>query len=108
MSEAAEQINESSKYNLFSAKQVTMEEIESVVNIPESLKIDTTHTSQHLSQPCTDIDKKHQHCPSPEHAEQDAVVHQDDDEHSAKNTAIEPTSIHSDQLLMVFLPTDMS
>ena len=27
---------------------------------------------------------------TPEHAEQDAVVHQDDDEHSAKNVAIEP------------------
>ena len=34
------------------------------------------------------------------------MVYQDDDEHPTKNAAIEPTSIHSDQLLMVFLPTD--
>ena len=45
MSEAAEQVNESSKYNLPAAKQESMEEVESAVNIPESLKIDTSHTS---------------------------------------------------------------
>ena len=45
MSETAEQINESSEYNLSSAKQESMEEVESAVNIPESLKIDTGHSS---------------------------------------------------------------
>ena len=40
------------------------------------------------------------------HADQDTEVHQDDDEHLPKNTAREPTSIHSDQLLTVLLPTD--
>ena len=59
MSEAAEQVNESSEYNLPLAKQESMEEVESRVNIPESLKIDTSHTSQHPSQPCTDKDEKH-------------------------------------------------
>ena len=44
MSETTEQINESSKYNLSSAKQESMEEVESAVNILESLKIDTGHT----------------------------------------------------------------
>ena len=44
MSEAAEQINKSSKNNLSSAKQESMEEVESVVNILESQKIDTGHT----------------------------------------------------------------
>ena len=92
MSEAVEKDNESSEYNLSSAKQESMEEVESAVNIPESLEIDTGHTLRCPSQPCTDTDKKHQQCPSPEHAEQDAVVHQDDDEHPAKNAAIEPTS----------------
>ena len=106
MSEAAEQINESSKYNLSSAKQESMEEVESAVNIQESLKIDTSHTSQHPSQPSTDTDEKCQQRLSPEHAEQDAAIHQDDDENPAKNTAREPTLIHSDQLLMVLLPTD--
>ena len=106
MSEAVEQINESSEYNLSSAKQESMEEVGSAVNIPESLKIDTGHTLRHPSQPCTDADEKCQQHLSPEHAEQDAAVHQDDDEYSAKNAAREPTSIHSDQLLMVLLPTD--
>ena len=44
MSEATEQINESSKNNLSSAKQEAMEEVESVGNIPEFQKIDTSHT----------------------------------------------------------------
>ena len=71
-----------------------MEEVESAVNISESLKTDTGHTSRHPSQPCTDTNKKHQHCPSTKHAEQGAVVHQDDNEHPPANTAREPTSIH--------------
>ena len=45
MSEATAQVNESSEYDLPSAKQESMEEVESAVNIPESLKIDTSHTS---------------------------------------------------------------
>ena len=45
MSEAAEQINEYSECSLSSAKQESMEEVESAVNIPESLKTDTGHTS---------------------------------------------------------------
>ena len=106
LSEATEKDNKSFKYDLSSAKQESMEEVESTVNILESLKIDTSHISQHPSQPCTDTDEKHQQHPSPEHAEQDAVVHQDDDEHSAKNAVMEPTSTQSDQSLTVFLPTD--
>ena len=62
MSETAEQINESSEYNLSSAKQESMEEVESAVNITESIKIDTSHTSRCPSQPCTDTDKKCQQC----------------------------------------------
>ena len=45
MSEATEQINESSEFSLSSAKQESMEEVESAVNIPESLETDTSHTS---------------------------------------------------------------
>ena len=44
MSEATEQVNGSSENNLPPAKQESMEEVESVINIPESLKIDTGHT----------------------------------------------------------------
>ena len=106
MSEAAEQINESSKYNLSPAKHESMEEVESAVNILESLKTDTSCTSRRPSQPCTDTDRKHQQRPSSECAEQDAHAHQDGNEHPARNAARKPTSIHSDQLLTVLLPTD--
>ena len=57
-------------------------------------------------QPCTDTDERGQQHLSPKYAEQDAAVHQDDDEHSAKNTVVEPTSTQSDQPLTVFLPTN--
>ena len=44
MSEATEQVNESSENNLPTAKQESIEEVESTTNIPESLKIDIGHT----------------------------------------------------------------
>ena len=106
MSEATEQTNKSSEYNLSSAKQESMEEVESAVNIPESPKIDTGHTSQRPSQLCTDTDEKYQQSPSLECAEQDADTYKEDDEHPTEDVAREPTSIHSDQLLTVLLPTD--
>ena len=69
MSEATEQVNEPSENNLPSAKQEFMEEVESAINIPESLKIDTSHILQHqpllrsTSQPCIETDEKHQQSP---------------------------------------------
>ena len=44
MSEATEQVNDSSKNNLPPAKQESVEEVESAINIPESLKININHT----------------------------------------------------------------
>ena len=44
MSEATEQVNESSRNNPLPAKQESMEEVELAINAPESLKIDTSHT----------------------------------------------------------------
>ena len=105
MSEAAEQTNKSSEYNLSTAKQESMEEVELAVNILESLKIDTDHTLQCPSQPCTDTDEKRQLSPSSKHAEQDVNAHQEDDEHPAEDVARELTSSHSDQLLTALLPT---
>ena len=70
MSEATEQVNKSSENNLPPAKQESVEEVETVINIPESLKIDTGHTLQcqpvlrSTSQCCTDRDKNHQQHPS--------------------------------------------
>ena len=69
MSEATEQVKESSEYNLPPAKQESMEEVESAVYIPESRKIDTGYSLQpqlalrSTSQPCTDTDERHQQCP---------------------------------------------
>ena len=63
MSETSEQVNESSQNNLPTAKQESIEEVESAINISESLKIDTGHTLQHqpilksTSQHHTDQDK---------------------------------------------------
>ena len=62
-SEAIEQVNESSENNLPPAKQESMKEVESAINILESLKIDTGHTlqcqqvSRSTSQPCTARDE---------------------------------------------------
>ena len=69
MSEATEQVNESFENNLPPAKQESMEEVESAINIPESLKIDTGHTLQHqpvlrsTSQHCAYQDENHQQHP---------------------------------------------
>ena len=40
----AEQVNETSQNNLPRAKQESIEEVELAINIPESLKTDTSHT----------------------------------------------------------------
>ena len=66
MSEVTEQVNESSEYNLPPAKQESMEEVESVVYIPESLKIDTGHSLQPqlvLRSTSHHTNERHQQCP---------------------------------------------
>ena len=63
MLETIEQVNKSSENNLPTAKQESIKEVESTINILESLKIDTAHTLQHqpvlrsTSQHCTDQDE---------------------------------------------------
>ena len=47
MSDTTEQINKSSQNNLPTAKQESIEELESAINILESLTIDTGHTLRH-------------------------------------------------------------
>ena len=44
MSETMEQLNKSSQNNLPITKQESTEVVELAINIPESLKIDTSHT----------------------------------------------------------------
>ena len=43
MSELEEQVNKTSQNNLPTTKQESIDEIESAINIPESLKTDTSH-----------------------------------------------------------------
>ena len=68
------------------------------MNVLESLKIDTGHTSSHLSQACTDADKKCQQSMTSEGDEHDTDAKQEDDEHSVEDITREPTSMHSEQL----------
>ena len=67
------------------------------MNVPESLKIDTSHTSRHLSQACTDADKKRQQSMTSEGADHDTDAQQEDGEHSVEDVIREPTSMHSEQ-----------
>ena len=46
MSETTEQVNKSSQNNLPTANQESTEEVELVIHIPESLKVDTGITLQ--------------------------------------------------------------
>ena len=68
MSETTEQVNESSQNNLRTARQESIEKVESAINIPESLKIDTGSTLQcqlvlkSTSQYHTNRDEIHQQC----------------------------------------------
>ena len=92
--EDAEQTSQSSKYNSSLAKQKPTEETDSATNIPESLKIDTGHTSRHLSQACTNADKKHQQSMTSEGAEHDTDAQQQDGEHPVEDITRESTSMH--------------
>ena len=108
MSEVTEQVNESSKNNLPPAKQESMEEVESAINIPESLKIDTSHILQ--CQPVLKSTSQHhthrdENCQQ-DQAEQDTDVHHDDDDHTADDSVTETSSTQPEQSLTAFLPTD--
>ena len=96
--EDAEQASQSSEGNPSSAKQKSTEDTDSAMNVLESLKIDTSHTSRHLSQACTDADKKHQQSMTSEGDEHDTDTQQEDNDHSVEGVTREPTSMHSEQL----------
>ena len=112
MSETTEQVNESSQNNLPTTKQESIEEVDSAINILESLKIDTSSTLQHqsvlksTSHHHIDQDKSHQQCQLQDQAEQDTDVHHDNDEHAADYSVAEATSTQPEQSLTAFLPTN--
>ena len=96
--EDAKQTSQSSEGNPSSAKQKSIEDIAVAKNVLESLKLNTSHTSRHLSQVCTDADEKHQQITTSEGVEQDTDAQQEDGEHSVENVTREPTPMHSEQL----------
>ena len=96
--EDAEQTSQSSECDPSLAKQKSIEDTDVAMNALESLKIDTGHTSRHLSQACTDTDEKHQPSMTSECAEQDTDAKQEHGEHSVEDVTREPTPMHSEQL----------
>ena len=66
------------------------------MKVLESIKVDTSCTSRHLSQACTDADEKHQQSMRSEGAEHYRVTQQEDGEYPAENITRESTSMHSE------------
>ena len=107
-----EQVNESSQNNLPIAKRESTEDVELAINIPESLKIDTSNTLQcqpvvkSTSQHRTNRDVNHQQCQLQEQAEQDPDVYYGSDDCTADDSVAEGTLLQPEQSLMAFLTTD--
>ena len=104
--EDAEQASQSSECNPSSAKQKSIEETDSAMNVPESLKMDTSLTSRCLTQAFTDVDEKHQQSMTSESDEHDTDTQQEDDEHTVEDVTREPTSMHSEQLCTMLTCAD--
>ena len=99
--ENAEQTSQPSEYNSATAKQKAMEDTDVVTNVLESPKLDTGHTSRHLSQVHADAVKKCQQSMTSESVEQDTDAQQEDDEHSVEVTR-KTTSMHSEQPMLTY------
>ena len=112
MSEMTEQSNETSQNNLPTAKQESTEEVESAINIPESLKTDTSHTLQQqtvpksTSQKGIDQDANHQQHQLHDQAEQDADVLHDEDDCITRDPIVEGTPTQPEKSITKLLLTD--
>ena len=116
MSETEEQVNQTSQNNLPTAKQESMDETELAINILESLKTDTGHTSQwqtvpkSTSQQGTDPDANLQHDQLQDKGEQDTIIHNTEVLHNYDCTAIDTiadgTSIQLEKPIAELFPTD--
>ena len=104
--EDAEQTTQPSKGNPSVAKQKSIEDTDVTRNAPESLKLDTSHTSRQLSQVCTDADKKHQQITTSKDAAQDTDAQCHDGKHPVEDFTREPTPIHSEQPSIMLTCTD--
>ena len=67
---------------------------------------DTSHTSRHLSQVCTDADEKCQQSITSDGVQQDTDAQQEDDEHSVEEVTRKITSMQSKQPCTMLICAD--
>ena len=120
MSETEEQVNQTSQTYLPTAKQESVDGTELAINIPESLKTDTSHTLQcqtvpkSTSQQGTDHDANLQHDQLQDEDEQDTIIHNvdvlhDNYDHTAIDTIADGTSIQLEKpITELFLADDVT
>ena len=117
MSEMAEQVNKTSQNNLPTAKQESIEEVESAINMLESLKTGISHTLQWqtvpkiTSQQGIDQDASCQQHQLQDQDEQDTIVHNtdvlhDDDDHITIDPIADGTSTQQEKSITELLSTD--
>ena len=104
--EDAEQTTQPSKGNPSIAKQKSIEDTDVTRNAPESLKLDTSHTSRQLRQVRTDAIEKRQQITTSEDVAQDTDTQHCDGKHPPEDFAREPTLIHSEQPSTMLTCTD--
>ena len=95
--EDAEQTIQPSKGNPLVAKQKSIEDTHVTRNAPESLELDTGHTSRQLSQVHTDADEQYQQITTSEDIAQDTDTQHHDRKHPVEDFTRKPTLIHSEQ-----------
>ena len=104
--EDAEQTTQPSKGNPSIAKQKSIEDTDVTRNAPESLKLDTGHTSRQHSQVCTDADEKCQQITTLEDIAQDTDTQRHDGKHSVEDFTRGPTPILSEKPSTTLTCTD--
>ena len=112
-----EQVNQTSQNNLLTAKQEFIDETESAINIPESLKTDTGHPLQQqvvsngTSQQGINLDANLQHDQLQDEDKQDTIIHDadvlhDDYDHTAIDNIADGTTIQMEKPITKLFPVD--
>ena len=92
--EDAEQAIRFSKGNLISAKQRSIKDINVARDAPESLTLDTSHTSRQSSEVPTDAGEKHQQITTSEDVKPHTDTQRHNGKHPDKEIARESTPMH--------------